>query len=67
MQRPDETIIALRVGGTEVHLCERGPHAVREERCALVMVLYCTGTIVSSRHQRYLHIDARKNQQSIHM
>ena len=45
----------------------RGPHAVREERCALVMVLYCTWKIVSSRNQRYLHLDARTNHQSIHM
>src|SRR5262245_20199598 len=73
-QWPDETIIALRVGCTEGDLGEWGnhargkwPHAVREARFALVMVLYCTWTIVSSRNQRYLHIDARTNPQSIHM
>jgi hypothetical protein len=35
-----------------------GPHAVRKERCALVMLSYCTWKIVSSRNQRYLHVDA---------
>jgi hypothetical protein len=45
----------------------RGPHAVREARCALVMVLYYTWKIVLSRNQRYLHIDARTNHPSIHM
>src|SRR4029453_6201535 len=44
-----------------------GPHAVRAERCALVMLSYCTWKIVSSRNQRYLHRDARTNHQSIHM
>ena len=45
----------------------RGPHAVREARCALVRVSYCPWTMVSSRKQRHLPIDARTNHQSIYM
>src|SRR5262249_25733704 len=65
-QRPDETSIALRVGCTAIARWERSnhaggqwPHAVRAEWCALVLLSYCTWKIVSSRNQRYLHLDAQ--------
>src|SRR5262249_48354490 len=57
-------LIGVRGATTQVG---SGPHAIREERCALVMLSYCTYKIVSSSHQRYLHIDARTHPQSIHM
>src|SRR5262245_28233651 len=54
-------VIGVRGVTTQV---SSGPHAVREERWALVLVSYCPWKCVSSR---YLHIDARTNHQSIYM
>jgi hypothetical protein len=66
-QRPAETLIARRGGGTEGERWARGNHAIREERCALVLLSYGIWTIISSRKQRYLHIDAKTNHQGIYM